>query len=532
MLDYIVFTWWKILTITSSETQMLYDIPTEALINYFHKAVVKMDLSQRILDLEHTVAKLSSSLSNEGARNLGNTYFPGETDIGAMGSVLNDGDTAWMMTSSALVLMMTIPGLALYYGGITRTKNVISTITNVFFITCLITFLWLCFGYSLAFAPALKVPYAKSSPVYGNASRFWLRGLRVNTFHQLAPTIPETVYCVYQLTFAIITPALIVGSFADRMKFSAVIVFITLWHLICYCPIAHSTWHPEGFLYIAGVLDFAGGNVVHVSSGVAGLATSIMLGQRKGFGSEVFEPHNIMFSCVGACLLWVGWFGFNAGSAGSAGERAGNAFLVTQIGCAMGSLMWLVTEWAVTGVPKLTALVNGAVAGLVGITPACGYVDPTGAFFIGFIVGPCAYFGAQLKHYMGYDDALDAFGVHAIGGIIGGILTGFFANPGVCLPLGQPNCNGVFYSSTKNGGTQLAVQLYGITVCGGWSIFCSFIMLKIIDMTMGLRVTEEEEEAGLDASLHGETIGGKHEPMSVPTKDPVEIVVTRKQEEV
>ena len=291
-----------------------------------------MDLQTRIAELEHTVSLLSAASNNPsdvtGNMNMrglsqggGTYYWPGETNIGSMGSGLDDGDTAWMMTSTAIIVMMTIPGLALYYGGLTRTKNIVSTILNVFFVACLITFLWLCFGYSLSFAPALPVPYAKSSPVYGNASRFWLRGLRINTFHQLAPTIPESVFCAFQLSFAMITPALIVGSFADRMKFISVIVFITLWHLICYCPIAHSVWHPEGFIFKAGVLDFAGGDVVHVASGVAGLATSIMLGHRKGFGSEIFEPHNILFSCVGACLLWVGWFGFNAGSATTAGEK-------------------------------------------------------------------------------------------------------------------------------------------------------------------------------------------------------------------
>jgi len=389
---------------------------------------------------------------------------------------------------------------------------------QVFTITCLITFLWLCFGYSLAFAPALPKPYAKSSDVFGNASRFWLRGLHLNSYHQLAPSIPEALYCAYQLTFAIITPALIVGSFADRMKFIPMIIFITLWHFLVYCPIAHSCWHPEGFLFKRGDLDYAGGNVVHISSGVSGLVSAVVLGHRKGFGSEVFEPHNVMFSVVGVCMLWVGWFGFNGGSAVAANGNAAMALLVTHISTSIGSLSWLIAEWIYSGQPKLVAIASGAIAGLVAITPASGYVDPTGAFFIGLIAGPVCMWGAKLKHYLGYDDALDAFGVHAVGGIVGGILTGFFATD----QIGGPGKNGVFYANTKNGGHQLGIQIYAIVVVAGWSAFMSFVILKILDLTIGLRVSDEEEHEGLDGSLHGEKLtntGYAEAPVNAPEKE-------------
>ena len=373
---------------------------------------------------------------------------------------------------------------------------------QIFTISCLITFLWLTFGYSLAFGPALYHPYAKSSAVYGNASRFWLRGLHLMSYHQLAPTIPEAVYCAYQLTFAIITPALIVGSFADRMKYTPMIIFATAWHLAVYCPVAHSCWHPEGFLFRAGDLDFAGGNVVHISSGVSGLVSAIVLGKRKGFGTEPFEPHNIMFSVVGVCMLWVGWFGFNAGSAVGANFRAAMALLVTQIATAVASLSWMAADWFLTGVPKLTAIGSGAIAGLVAITPASGYVDPNGAFFIGLFAGPVCLGGAKLKHYLGYDDALDAFGVHAVGGLLGGILTGFFAIDQVA----GPGVNGVFNANTHNGGHQLGIQIYACVVVALWSGFMSYLILKVLDMTIGLRISADSEELGLDDSLHGEKV--------------------------
>ena len=324
----------------------------------------------------------------------------------------DNGDTAWMLTSCALVLFMTIPGLALYYGGMARTKNVLAIAMQCFVITALITFLWLCFGYSLAFAPANA--NGTAFKLYGDASRFWLEGMTLNTFHQNAPTIPETVYCIYQLTFAIITPALITGAFADRMKFTSMLVFMTLWHFLVYCPIAHAVWHPSGFLYEYGALDYAGGNVVHISSGISGLVCSVYLGARKGYGKESFEPYNILLTVVGSSMLWVGWFGFNAGSAGGASHRAGMALLVTQIATGMATLSWMTVEWIIRKQPSVLGTVIGTVAGLVAITPASGYVDQTGAFFIGLLAGVLCYFGAQLKKLFGYDDALDAFGVHAL----------------------------------------------------------------------------------------------------------------------
>eukprot|EP01040_Poterioochromonas_malhamensis_P007788 gene7788-8421_t len=411
----------------------------------------------------------------------------------------NDGDTAWMLTSCALVLFMTIPGLALFYSGMARTKNVLSILMQCFTITGLITFLWLCFGYSLAFAPVDS--NGTAFRLFGDASRFWLSGIGLDTFHQLAPTIPETVFCIYQLTFAIITPALITGAFADRMRFNAMLVFMTLWHFVVYCPLAHANWHPSGFLNKYGALDFAGGNVVHISAGVSGLVCAVYLGHRKGFGKEAFEPHNILLTMVGASMLWVGWFGFNAGSAGAATDRAGMALLCTQIATGLATLSWLFTEWLIRGQPSLQGTVSGAVAGLVAITPASGYVDQTGAFFIGLIAGPVCYFGAQLKHHLGYDDALDAFGVHAIGGILGGILTGFFATDAV-----TGRTNGVFYTDTHYGGRQLGIQLYAITFAVFWSLVLTLCILFIVDKTIGARVSEAEEEMGLDKSYHGESV--------------------------
>jgi Amt family ammonium transporter len=341
--------------------------------------------------------------------------------------------------------------------------------------------------------------------VYGNASRFWLRGLHIDSYHQLAPTIPEALYCAYQLTFAIITPALIVGSFADRMRFGPMLVFVTLWHFLVYCPIAHACWHPEGFLFKAGDLDYAGGNVVHIASGMAGLVSSVIIGHRKGFlEKEVFEPHNVMLTCVGASMLWVGWFGFNAGSAVAANQRAAYALLATHISAAVGALTWMFTEWYVTGSPKLTGVASGAIAGLVCITPGSGFVDMNGAFFFGLLSGPICYFSAQLKHYLGYDDALDAFGVHGIGGMLGGVLTGFFATNNVIRA--SPPINGVFYANTEDGGHQLGIQIYAIVVVGAYSAFASFLILIVLDKTMGLRISDQEEQEGMDSSFHGESL--------------------------
>lgn len=472
-------------------------------------------MDSKIATLEALVVQLSERVEDlqvHGAR-----VLSGETNI----VNLDTGDTAWMLASTALVLFMTIPGLMLYYSGMVRSKNVLATVMQIFSITCLVTCLWLFFGYSLAFAPALPSPVGQdSSPVYGDASRFWLQGMRMDSYHQLAPTIPESVFCAYQLTFAIITPSLICGSFADRMKYVPMLIFMCVWHLIVYCPIAHAVWHPKGFLFKAGALDFAGGNVVHIASGISGLVSSIMLGHRKGFGTEVFHPHNILLTAVGSSMLWVGWYGFNAGSALGANERAGYALLMTQISTATAAMTWLFSEWYMRKQPSVLGMVSGAIAGLVAITPASGFVDPTGAFFIGFIAGPACYFGSQLKHYLGYDDALDGFGVHAIGGALGGVLTGFFATDTIA-----PGINGVFYASTKVGGTQLGNQIYAIVVCAGWAAFCTFLILQALEMTMGLRVSEETEDKGMDHSLYGESIFdveyGRRAPIPVRASSPV-----------
>ena len=367
------------------------------------------------------------------------------------------------------------------------------------------------FGYSLSFAPAQTNGH--TNEVYGNADRLWLRGMMIKTTHMLAPTIPEALFCAYQLAFAIITAGLICGSFADRMKYHSMIIFITFWHIIVFCPLAHSNWHPQGWLYQLGVLDFAGGNVVHICSGVSGLATVFVIGNRKGFGQERFEPHNILVTFMGMSMLWVGWYGFNAGSAYGANHNACYALLATQISTSVSALMWMFTEWGVRKQPSILGMINGAIAGLVCITPAAGFVDMTGAFFIGFFGGPLCYLGAQLKHYLGFDDALDAFGVHAIGGIVGGLAVGFFATDQVGLPFsygeaaGKPIL-GVYYAGVHVGGYQLGIQCVGITFAIGWSFIWTWCILQIIDKTIGLRVSMQDEEVGLDSSIHGETNSG------------------------
>lgn len=423
----------------------------------------------------------------------------------------DSGSTAWMLTSTALVLFMTMPGLAIYYGGMVSSKNVLTCVMQSFSVTCLITVLWLAFGYSLAFSPTNYYPQdghtTRTTTIYGNAQRFWLRGLTLDSTNQMAPHIPESVYCTFQLTFAIITPALICGSFADRMRYWPLMLFIGLWSLTVYCPLAHTMWHFDGLLFNYGVLDFAGGNVVHISSGVAGLVAALIVGNRRGWKPRDYEshpPHNILLTFMGMSMLWVGWFGFNAGSAVQANVTAGMAMLNTQIATATAAIAWMLTEFIFRKKPSVLGMVCGAIAGLVAITPACGYVDPNGAFFTGLFGGVLCYFGSNLKHWIfKVDDALDAFGVHAIGGAVGGICTGFFATSATT---GNPNASGVYYSNTWIGGWQLEKQIVGILYTIAWSGIVSFILLKSIDMTIGLRVSEEEEEEGLDSSLHGETI--------------------------
>ncbi len=401
---------------------------------------------------------------------------------------INSGDTAWMLTSTALVLMMTVPGLALFYAGMVRKKNVLATLMQSFAITCLVTVLWWAIGYSLAFTPG-------SSPYIGGLSRVFLNGMvylhdahRLSVSH-LAPTIPESVYAMFQGTFAIITPALICGAFAERMKFSALLWFMGSWLILVYCPVAHWMWEPSGWL-AATQLDFAGGTVVHINAGIAGLATALMLGKRRGLGRESMAPHNLTLTVIGASLLWVGWFGFNAGSAVASDGRAGMAFIVTQIATAVAALAWMFTEWLLKGKPSVLGICSGAVAGLVAITPASGFVSPNAAVIIGLAAGVVCFISAtSVKRAFGYDDSLDAFGVHGIGGILGALLTGALVSTEISGATGS-----------------VLLQLKGVMATLVWSVGLSFALLKLLDMTLGIRVTPDDELEGLDISQHGESI--------------------------
>jgi len=403
---------------------------------------------------------------------------------------ISAGDTAWMLTSTALVLMMCVPGLALFYGGMVRKKNVLATLMQSFACTCLVTLLWWLIGYSLAFTPG--------NGFIGGTSRALFRGITFVhgetgnslSVSALAPTIPESVYAMFQMTFAIITPALIAGAFADRMKFSALLLFLGAWSLLVYVPIAHMVWEPTGWLASAGVLDYAGGTVVHINAGVAGLASCLMLGKRLGYGRERMQPHNLTLTVIGASLLWVGWFGFNAGSATAADGRAGMAMLTTQLATGAAALGWMFVEWISKGKPSVLGIASGAVAGLVAVTPASGFVGPSAAIIIGAVAGIVCYYAAtSLKHAFGYDDSLDAFGVHGIGGIVGALLTGVFASREIA------GVDGSLLTQTKG---VLTTVVYGMVA--------SAVILFVIDKTIGLRVTEEQEREGLDISLHGESL--------------------------
>ncbi len=401
--------------------------------------------------------------------------------------VLNTGDTAWMLTSTALVLFMTLPGLALFYGGMVRTKNTLSVFMQCFAITALVTVLWSLYGYSLAFSDG-----GASNDLIGGVSKAFLAGVKLDS---LNGTIPETVYLMFQLTFAIITPALIIGAFAERMKFSALLLFMGLWVTLVYFPICHWVW-GGGWMMTKGVLDFAGGTVVHINAGIAGLVTALVLGKRKGFPHTAMPPHNLPLTVVGAGMLWVGWFGFNAGSATAANGAAGMAMLVTQLATAMAALAWMMMEWLIHGKPSVLGLVTGAVAGLVAITPASGFVGPMGALALGGIAGVVCFFGATtFKRAMGYDDSLDAFGVHGIGGIVGALLTGVFASPSL---------GGVGFFKELDMAGQLWVQGVSVLSTGLYCAVISWILLKVIDALVGLRVDEESESTGLDIALHGE----------------------------
>jgi Amt family ammonium transporter len=401
---------------------------------------------------------------------------------------LDSGDTAWMLTSTALVLMMAIPGLALFYGGMVRKKNVLTLVMQSFALTCLMSVVWLVAGYSLAFTDGGGL-----NAYIGGLDKMFLAGVGIDT---LSGTIPETVFFTFQLTFAVITPILIIGAFVDRMKFSAILVLMVLWSLIVYSPITHWVW-GGGFLSEAGVLDFAGGTVVHINAGIAGLVCAIFLGKRFGYGTENMAPHNLVYSVVGASLLWVGWFGFNAGSAVAANGGAGMAMAVTQIATAMAALAWMFFEWLVHGKPSILGIISGAVAGLVAITPASGFVDPVGALWIGAAAGVgCFFMSTTVKRMIGYDDSLDVFGIHAVGGIIGALLTGVFAVEAI---------GGTAGLLEGNPG-QVLTQLWGITATVVWCAVATFVILIVVNIIMGLRVSQAVEVEGLDINLHGEVV--------------------------
>ncbi len=415
---------------------------------------------------------------------------------------IDTGDTAWMLTSTAIVLMMTVPGVALFYAGMVRKKNVLATMMQSFAICGLVGVLWMVVGYSIAFG--------EGGAYFGDLSKVLLRGIEANWDKPftlgtgdaaVAFTIPESVFVTFQMTFAIITAALITGAVADRMKFSALMLFITLWTLLVYSPVAHWVWHPNGWIFALGALDFAGGTVVHINAGVAGLVAAVVIGKRTGYGHDNMSPYSLGLAVIGAALLWVGWFGFNAGSAGGAGARAGMAMLVTQIAAAAGVMAWLLAEWMVKGKPSVLGAISGAVAGLVAITPAAGFVLPMPALLIGVVAGLAGFWGATaLKHWCGYDDSLDAFGVHGVCGIAGAMLTGLFAYGPLSATTASPE--GVSGSMA-----QFIIQGYAVAGTFVFTAVATFILLKVVDVIVGLRVTEEEEREGLDVTQHGERLG-------------------------
>ncbi len=402
---------------------------------------------------------------------------------------LNGADTAWLLTATALVLLMTLPGIALFYAGMVRRKSVLNTMASVLAVAALVSLLWFAVGYSLAFTPG--------NGLLGGTSRLWFSGMaylkeggRVMVSH-VAPNVPESLYAMFQLTFAIITAALVVGSFVERMRLSAVLVFSGLWSIVVYAPVAHWVWEPGGWLAQLGALDFAGGSVVHINAGVAGLVCAYVLGPRRGYGREAFEPYSLAFTLVGTGLLWVGWFGFNAGSAVAADGRAGLAMLVTHVAAAAGALSWMLGEWILRGRPSLLGLCSGAVAGLVAITPASGFVMPASAVLIGAVAGFACYWGATgLKRMLGADDSLDVFGVHGIGGLVGCVLTGLLASKAV---------GGVEAS--------MVAQLVSAGAVLAWSAVGTFVVLLVTKVLVGLRVDEQSEATGLDIAQQRERLG-------------------------
>ena len=434
----------------------------------------------------------------------------------AAAPVPDKGDTAWMLISTVLVTLMVIPGLALFYGGLVRQKNMLSVLMQTFMIFSLMAVLWAIYGYSVAFTGG--------SPYFGGLSKAFLAGVTPDslgaTFSK-GVVIPELVFVAFQLTFAAITPALIIGAFAERMKFSAIIAFMIIWFTFAYLPMAHMVWYWDGpdaitdaasldtvvanagWLWAKGALDFAGGTVVHINAGVAGLVGAIMVGKRIGYGKEAMAPHSLTLTMVGAALLWVGWFGFNAGSNLEANGYAALALVNTMIATGAATLSWAFAEWLLKGKPSMLGAASGAVAGLVAITPACGFVGPMGAIIIGLLVSPiCYFFVAKVKYWLGYDDALDVFGVHAVGGIFGALATGVFVNPalgGMGVYDYVANAVGEY-----NFAAQMTAQAYAVGTATVLSTVVSVIAFKLVDMVIGLRVSEESEREGLDTSEHGE----------------------------
>jgi len=403
-------------------------------------------------------------------------------------SQISTGDTAWMLTATSLVLLMTLPGLALFYAGMVRKKNILGTMAQVLATAALVSVLWWALGYNLAFAPG--------SAWLGDASAVWMAGVRVDKLHNLvsvhalAPTVPEAVFAMFQLSFAVITPALIVGAFAERMRFAALLWFIGLWSICIYAPLAHWVWSPEGWLARRGALDFAGGTVVHLNAGVAGLVAARWMGPRAGYGTVPLVPANLAYTLCGAGLLWVGWMGFNAGSAGAADARAAMAMLATQLAAAAGALSWMLVEWTVRRAPTVLGLSSGAVAGLVAVTPASGFVGPGAATCIGAVAGLACYWGATgLKRWLRTDDSLDVFGVHGVGGLVGALLTGVLADPLV---------GGVSGS--------LAEQLLAVVVTIAFSGLGTLLILVLVTGLLGLRISREQEQLGLDLAQHGERV--------------------------
>ena len=401
---------------------------------------------------------------------------------------LDSGDTAWMLTSTVIVLAMTIPGLALFYGGMVRKKNVLATCMQCFTAAALMSISWMVISYSIAFADGGSL-----NAYVGGLSKMFLAGVNKDS---MQGTIPESVFVTFQMTFAIITPALIAGAVADRMKFSSFLVFILLWQIFVYAPICHWVW-GGGFLGAAGVLDFAGGTVVHINSGVAGLVAALVLGRRKGYPTDNMAPHNLVLTMIGASFLWIGWFGFNAGSAAAANDSAGMAMLVTQICAAAAALAWMFSEWMTHGKPSILGIASGAIAGLVAVTPAAGFVDPKGALILGIVAGiVCFIASTGIKRALGYDDSLDVFGIHGIGGIVGALLTGVFAVEAI------GGTKGVLEGNVG----QLWIQFYGIVATIVYCAVATFVILMVVKLFMGLRVDEQTEVEGLDLRMHGEVV--------------------------